>query len=166
MRNAIKHALQTIGQALATIEDGSPGEEWRIVPGFDGRYSVSDAGQVRNNATGRLLTIWHHKGRDPRTYLRVTLFAPAGSEAERKLKTRRRKSRRGKPPRVHIRLHCLVWAAFHLDHWNTPANVHVHHIDANRHNCRLDNLEAIGGREHVAKHNRGEFTGHGSDVPF
>ena len=49
--------------------------EWRAIPGFEGRYEVSDAGEVRSLIKGKLL----RPGRKTGGYLSVTLGREAGS---------------------------------------------------------------------------------------
>jgi len=45
-------------------------ENWKVVPGYEGRYEVSDLGRVRNVLTGRMLKPWPNgKG----GYLQVSL---------------------------------------------------------------------------------------------
>jgi hypothetical protein len=50
--------------------------EWRAIPGFEGRYEVSDAGEVRSLIKGKLL----RPGRKPSGHLSVVLGRKAGSQ--------------------------------------------------------------------------------------
>jgi hypothetical protein len=86
-------------------------EEWRVIGGFD-RYSVSNLGRVRNDRTGRILKA----ALDGTCYLRVTLC------------------NNGKHTK---RIHKLVATAFFGD----SAGLEVNHIDRNRQNNNIRNLE-------------------------
>lgn len=84
--------------------------EWRKVEGYD--YEVSNAGDVRNMQTGKVLT-----SREPR-YGSVTLCSSAGQ--------------------VQVTVHKLVAEAFLPNPLNLPM---VNHKDENKLNNRVDNLE-------------------------
>ena len=43
-------------------------EIWKLITGYDGKYEVSDFGNVRNAKTGRIMKLQNHNG-----YLRVSL---------------------------------------------------------------------------------------------
>lgn len=88
--------------------------EWRDVVGWEGLYSVSDEGEVRNLQTGRDVT------RTDSGYLFVALVRPDGFKQSRMV-------------------HLLVAAAF-LEPPPTPEHI-VSHEDDNRHNCRATNLK-------------------------
>lgn len=85
-------------------------ENWRPVPGDEGRYEVSDLGRVRNARTGRVL----RAGRSSSGYLTVCL----GRDRSRAV-------------------HGLVARAFLGE---PPAGHEVMHLDEDRTNPRLDNL--------------------------
>lgn len=92
-------------------------ELWRDVPGYFGRYRVSNLGRVqtwsRRGVRIPLRARAHQQG-----YLHVTFY------------------RRGK--RAHPKVHRLVAEAFVENPENKPE---VNHIDGNRTNNRADNLE-------------------------
>jgi hypothetical protein len=50
--------------------------EWRAIPGFEGRYEVSDAGEVRSLIKGKIL----RPGRKPSGHLSVVLGRATGSQ--------------------------------------------------------------------------------------
>lgn len=87
--------------------------EWRVVPGYEGRYWVSDSGTVFSRNVNRIL-----KGTDLEGYRRVTL------------------SREGKPKSLLV--HRLVALAF-LGEPPEPG-MGVCHNDGNTSNNVLDNL--------------------------
>lgn len=97
-------------------------ENWRPVVGYEGIYEVSDLGRVKrikpeaNTYNGRILTIATFK----RGYQYTTLL------------------KQGKP-RKH-RIHRLVLAAFVGP---IPEGYEVNHIDGNRANNSLSNLEYV-----------------------
>ena len=95
--------------------------EWRKVDGFQ-RYSVSNGGQVRNDATGRIL----RTQADRFGYLRLGLSNENG---------RRKKY-----------LHRLVAEAFVPNPQNKKE---VNHIDGNKLNCSASNLEWVTPHENL-----------------
>lgn len=96
--------------------------EWKLIEGFDGIYSVSNYGEVRNNKTGRLMKpIKNEKG-----YLRV------GLTNNGKLKC--------------MRVHRLVAQAFIPNPDNKPE---VNHIDFNKENNCVSNLEWVTNQENT-----------------
>ncbi|HYG12169.1 MAG TPA: HNH endonuclease [Pyrinomonadaceae bacterium] len=105
-----------------------PGEVWRDVPGYEGYYSVSNHGRVRseraatNSAPGRIIKLRD----DGRGYLYLTL------------------SKSGKARTV--RAHALVAAAFIGPR---PDGLFVNHIDGNKQNNRVENLEYVTCRENM-----------------
>lgn len=102
-------------------------EQWKWVKGFDGLYQVSNLGNIksfRNGRNGYLKT--NNASTD---YITVTLHNGSG---------------RKKTSRVHV----LVAESFIGD---IPSGWHVHHIDGNKQNNRVDNLEIVHPKDHVAK---------------
>ena len=96
--------------------------EWKLIEGFDGIYSVSNYGEVRNNKTGRLM-----KPRKNETgYLRINL------------------TKNGKPK--CMRIHRLVAQAFIPNNEN---KLQVNHIDFNRENNCVSNLEWVTNQENT-----------------
>jgi hypothetical protein len=109
-------------KAESDSPEGADEEAWRQAIGFVG-YEVSDHGRVRRSSTGRILT-----GRRSCNYLTVCL------------------SVRGV---VQQRLiHRLVAEAFLGD---IPPRGQVDHVDGNKHNNRLDNLEVVSPGENTIR---------------
>ena len=101
-------------------------EEWRDVPGFEGLYQVSNAGRLKSykkNATGKILKLTNRTG----DYLRVVLQG----------KGKNQKS---------IGVHRLVALVFIPNPDNLPQ---VNHIDGNKQNNKIDNLEWCSQSENV-----------------
>ena len=95
-------------------------EEWKDVQGYEGLYEISNTGKVKSLIKGRLLKPANHvKG-----YLFTTL------------------TKDGKHRRFYI--HRLVASAF-LD--NKEKKSEVNHIDGNKKNNHVDNLEWCSGIE-------------------
>lgn len=99
-------------------------EEWRDVKGYEGLYQVSNLGRARSfhNQYGRVLK----PIRTTDGYSQVTL------------------SKNGKLKAT--RLHILVAQAFIPNPENKPQ---VNHIDGNRANCHVDNLEWATSKENI-----------------
>lgn len=89
-------------------------ENWKSVAGYEGLYEVSDLGRVRNAKSGRMLKPCRHK----LGYMSVMLY-------------------KEKEPRRH-NIHRLVAMAF-IDNPNGFGV--VNHIDENKANNKVDNLE-------------------------
>lgn len=101
--------------------------EWKLIEGFDGIYSVSNYGEVRNNKTGRLMK----QRKTEKGYLRVGLT-------------------NNEKPKC-MRVHRLVAQAFIPNPDDKPE---VNHIDFNKENNCVNNLEWVTGKEN-AKHSLG-----------
>lgn len=104
-------------------------EIWKPVPGYEGRYEVSACGLVRAKSEGYTISPdGLMKVRLKKDYPHVKLF-------------RDRKSR-------WFSIHRLVWMAFvgPIPQWLV-----VNHIDHNKTNNRLENLEVITHIENVRK---------------
>jgi hypothetical protein len=102
-------------------------EQWAPIPRLDGYYEASDRGRIRrakpgmNTFVGRFVKLaWHPNG-----------YVQAVTCIE------------GKEQRHWV--HRLVAAAF-LD--NDLEGKHVHHIDGDSSNNRLENLEVLTPRQH------------------
>jgi|SRR6185369_4932266 len=98
-------------------------EAWRPVIGFETQYEISDWGRIRN-IKGRPLKISNFRG-----YSRISLY---------------RRSRGSKRhTNINQSIHRLVMEAF-----VGPANgLHVNHVDGNKVNNRLENLEYVTPKE-------------------
>ncbi|MBQ1582834.1 MAG: HNH endonuclease [Prevotella sp.] len=100
-------------------------EEWRMVPGYEGLYMVSNLGRIFGIKRGKIRTLTiDHKG-----YYRVLLC-----------KNGKQKS---------IRVHQLVAMAFIP---NPENKAEVHHIDRDRTNNSVDNLMWVTPEEHKLIH--------------
>lgn len=104
------------------IDKPAVAETWLPIPGFEGIYDVSDRGNVRNATTGRVLKPYAASG----GYLRVNLRIDGGGK--------------------HLRVHRLVASAFiRLPHPREQVN----HIDLDKRNNAIENLEWVSGKENV-----------------
>ena len=90
--------------------------EWKLIEGFDGIYSVSNYGEVRNNRTGKLMK----PSKNEKGYLHINL------------------TKNGK--RKAMRINRLVAQVFIPNPENKPQ---VNHIDFNRENNCVNNLEWV-----------------------
>lgn len=88
-------------------------EQWKKIQGFE-NYSVSDLGRVRNDTTGKIISIYHDKG----NYSMVYLFDNGKRKA--------------------FRVHQLVARMFIPNPNNYET---VNHIDTNHDNNEVSNLE-------------------------
>ena len=96
--------------------------EWKLIEGFDGIYSVSNYGEVRNNRTGKLMK----PSKNEKGYLHINLT-----------KSGKRKA---------MRINRLVAQVFIPNPENKPQ---VNHIDFNRENNCVNNLEWVTAQENT-----------------
>lgn len=104
-------------------------EEWRHIPGFE-RYQASSFGRIRNTECRwkrPALTPWVARTRGKETYYRVELWLD-------------------KKPVTRQFVHRLVWLAFC---GQPPPGMQINHIDGDKLNNRLTNLECVTPRENV-----------------
>ena len=97
-------------------------EEWKPIPGYYGKYEISDKGNIRNPITKRILSQW----KDTKGYLMVTL-------------NKRNKCKR-------FRVHRLLAKLFIP---NPDNKREVNHKDLNKSNNSLDNLEWCTPKENT-----------------
>lgn len=114
--------------------------EWRPCPGFEGYYSISEAGQVRRDAPWLNRKAGHClKSRLTRDgYHRVTLYA--------------------KPLRADKLVHCLVAEAFL---GTNAGGLEVNHIDGDKSNNSVGNLEYVTKRENTEHKMRNRLHAYG-----
>ena len=114
-------------------------ETWRDVAGYEGRYQVSDLGRVRNVARRRLL----NERKQRSGYVSVMLYAEGVAKSRL--------------------IHRLVAEAFLENLENKPF---VNHIDENKRNNRVENLEWCTHKYNMnygtVNHRISEKRGHGA----
>jgi hypothetical protein len=123
------------------MDFGAP-EEWRDIPGYEGRYQVSDAGRVRSLLRTQPLILKPHG--DGSGYPRVGFVTPGAGPLRERLR--------------HFRVHRLVAEVFHADKRNALHN-EVAHLDGSRTNARADNLKWVSKVE-----NRSHRKIHGTET--
>ena len=106
-------------------------EQWKTINGYE-NYEVSTAGNVRNKRTGRILKPAKNRG-----YLQVGLY-----------------NENGKHKTFYI--HRLVAIAFIPNPDNLPE---VNHINENKEDNSVDNLEWISHKNNMSHGTRGERQG-------
>ena len=112
-------------------------EVWKEIPGFETKYAVSSFGNVKNLKRNKLLSPSKSKSNH---YLKFSL----GLGKKDKMWT--------------IPVHRLVAMTFLPNPYNLPE---VHHIDHNKENNRLDNLQWVSKSDNIkaaiaaGKHNGG-----------
>ena len=97
-------------------------EIWKDVVGYEGLYEVSNFGNVRSIAHGRIKTLKPQKRQHG--YLSVFLYGKGGNERNFR----------------QCSVHRIVAEAFIPNRENLPE---VNHIDENKQNNRVDNLEWV-----------------------
>lgn len=96
--------------------------EWKLIEGFDGIYSVSNYGDVKNNRTGKLMK----PRKNEKGYLRIGLTTNGKQKC--------------------MRVHRLVAQEFIP---NPENKLQVNHIDFNRENNCVSNLEWVTNQENT-----------------
>lgn len=110
------------------MSDSDIKEEWKSVAetGYENEYNVSNLGRIKKIRTGIILKNKPHCG-----YLRVKLSAVIGVKAKEK----------------HFLVHRLVAKAWLIN--NIPERTQVNHIDGNKINNIISNLEWCTGKENT-----------------
>lgn len=108
------------------------GEKWVDIEGFEGVYKVSNLGRIMSNKRGywNILSIKNSKG----DYLSVVL-------------KRNNKDKHS----LSIRVHRLVYLSF-VGQIPKGKKYHIHHIDGNKQNNNVNNLELVKSSEHHKIH--------------
>ena len=110
---------------IKPLASSSKGNEiWKDVKGFEGIYQISNLGRLKSfkkHKSGYILSNKNQKG----DYLSVIL--------------------KGNNKVRHTRIHILVVESFIGD---IPKGYQVHHIDGNKQNNCVDNLEIVSTRTH------------------
>lgn len=100
-------------------------EIWKPVKGFEEKYYISTKGRLKNIKTNHILKMTNKKG----DYFRIVLTS--GDKVK------------------HTRIHTLVAEAFIPNPENKPQ---VNHIDCNKQNNCIENLEWVTGKENREKY--------------
>lgn len=114
-------------------------EIWKDIKDYEGLYQVSNLGRVKSLYTNRILNpMKHTKG-----YLRVRLYKNSVASNQR--------------------IHRLVAEAFIPNPENKPQ---VNHIDENKTNNRVDNLEWVTNKENCNHGTRNERVSKTMSIPI
>jgi hypothetical protein len=113
-------------------------EIWKDIPNYDGYYQVSNLGRVKTTS--------NNKTRKERI-LKLTLNGPEGKKYLAICLSKNSKQK-------VIKIHQLVAMAF-LNHTPCGHKIVVDHIDNNRFNNNLSNLQLITNRENSSKNKTG-----------
>jgi hypothetical protein len=100
-------------------------EKWIDSYYFSEKYEVSNLGKVRNKITKQI----YLSSRTDDGYEAISL--------------------NNKKSKITIRLHRLIYLSFYPQ---TPLDLNIHHIDHNKINNKLSNLDCIGHDEHASMH--------------
>ena len=114
-------------------------EQWKDIDGYRGLYQVSNLGRIK--ALSRSVNCKSGAKRIiPECFVKTELNYN-GYPSVRLVKS---------GVRMRHRVHILVWEAFGKGTRNGKSVV-IDHIDNDKTNCRIDNLQLLSGRENVAK---------------
>lgn len=104
-------------------------EDWFVSKVLDGTLSVSEDGLVFNNKTKRLI-------------------GATGSGRYPKISMMYGRTDSGKKIIRHIQIHRLVWRVYRGE---IPFGIEINHIDEDRENCSVHNLELTTPKENSNK---------------
>ena len=116
-------------------------EQWADVHGYEGLYRVSSDGRVERLA----LTVGRGKGK---YLLPASILANRDSAGYNKVTLYKNKKRK------HYKVHQLVAMAF-LGHKPDGFKIVVDHIDNNKRNNHVNNLQLLTNRQNTTKNARG-----------
>ena len=102
---------------------------WVYVYGYEGDYAVSSIGDVFSFKTEK--TLKARKSGNTK-YLKVDIY----KEGKRKT----------------VNIHQIVWESFHQ--MKIPSGYHVDHINGNREENQLTNLQLLSMADHILKHTK------------
>lgn len=115
--------------------------EWRDVVGFEGEYEVSSDGQIRSKDRVRK---YYRNGKELTMSIRGRMRTPSNSwDGYKEIHLQR--SDTGKS--YYARVHRIVAEAFIPNPTNLPQ---INHIDGNKQNNCVDNLEWVTAKENTA----------------
>jgi hypothetical protein len=125
-------------------------EIWKDIPDYEGMYQVSNLGNVKS-----LSRVVLRKGKYPFLSKEKILSGRIDSNGYYSLSLFKNKTRK------FFKKHQLVAMAFLGHKPDGSTKIVVDHIDNNKLNNRLDNLQLISHRENVSKDKKGtsEYTG-------
>jgi hypothetical protein len=109
-------------------------EIWKDIPNYEGRYMVSNRGRAKG-LKGILSTYVGNTG-----YIKLKIYKPRQKGVKRVT--------------INICMHQLVAMAF-LDHVPCGNKIVVDHIDNDKTNNNLNNLQLISNRENTSKDKKG-----------
>lgn len=97
------------------------------LPDIDDKYSISSEGYIVNDKTGKIVVF----SKDKKGYMKARLYSPLSNHIDKR-----------KP----FRLHRLITKAFLSDYSD---DLQVNHIDGNKENNNVDNLEMVTASKNV-----------------
>lgn len=124
-RNGTPHLHRPVAESL-------PGEEWRLIPGTEGIYAASNLGRIKREG--------HHLGVIGRTWPGKLIEGSTNQDGYLVMRPYRR------PDRRTVAIHRLVALTFLGP---CPEGLEVNHIDGNRTNNAVSNLEYVTHHENV-----------------
>lgn len=124
-------------------------EEWKDISGYNGIYQISNFGGVK--ALPRVVNAKNGSTRTTTEIIVKNEINSNGYPSVRLIKD---------GMRMRHRIHLLVWDAFG-DGKRDGKHMVIDHIDNNKANCHISNLQLLTGRENVikAKKRAGKLTG-------
>lgn len=126
-------------------------EEWRDVVGYEGLYQVSNLGRVKRLAR-KVVSVTYYEEciiqgeQDKDGYRKVAFSVSDPSQYGLDLPVKQSNGKKGLRHFVKKQVHRLVYEAFK---GVIPEGMHINHLDCDRSNNVLDNLQVVTPRENV-----------------
>lgn len=108
-----------------------PNEEWRFVKNFENIYAISNKGRLASNKSKKWIVLSNKNSKGG--YLSIVL--------------------RYKGKKTHTRMHRLVYESFVGEIPKGKGN-HIHHLNGNKQDNRVENLCFRTAKEHSLIHNK------------